>query len=119
MNDRECTNELDWQAFCYAAGELNAAEAEQFERRLAEDQGAREALARAVEMTQVVAAAEAQCGDLVTPAATAKRDWSSRLSWMAIGSVAALLLAVLWSGVIGPTWRTAEQRFHAQSRQSL
>src|SRR5689334_18762975 len=119
MNQPNCPNELDWLAFCYAAGELNAAEAEAFESRLSDEQPAREALARAVELTQTVAAAEAQSGDLVVPAARAKTDWNSRLSWMAIGGLASLLLALLWSGVIGPSVRTAQHSFHAQSQQSL
>jgi hypothetical protein len=119
MNKRECTNELDWQAFCYAAGELDSIEAERFELLLAEDQGARESLARAVELTQVVAAAETQSGDFVAPSAVVRSSWSSRLSWMAIGSMAAVLLAMLWSGVIGSTWRATERGFHSQSRLNL
>jgi len=116
---QNCPNELDWLAFCYAAGEFDAAEAEAFEARLAEEQPAREALARAVELTQTVAAAEAQCGDFVVPAARAKTDWNSRLSWMAIGGLASLLLALLWSGVVGPTVRTTQQRLLAKSQQNL
>jgi len=97
VNERE--NQLEWTAFCYASGELNPAEAEQFELRLADDQEAREALARAVELTQVVAAAESTCGDLTAPAARKqKTSWTTRLSWMAIGGLAALVLAMVWSG---------------------
>jgi hypothetical protein len=118
-------NDLDWLAFCYAAGELDAAEADQFEARLADDQSAREALARAVELTQTVAAAESQCGDFLVPArntvvaAHAQSEWNKRLSWMAIGGLASLLLALLWSGVVGPTWQTAQRRFHTASQQNL
>ena len=100
-------NDLDWLAFCYAAGELDVAAAEQFESRLATDQAAREALARAVELTQTVAAAEHQLQDFVTPAVQTATDWNSRLSWMAIGGVASVLVALLWTGVVGPTWQTA------------
>ncbi|HMC10306.1 MAG TPA: hypothetical protein VKH44_03415, partial [Pirellulaceae bacterium] len=112
-------NDLDWLAFCYAAGELDSAEAEQFEARLADDQSAREALARAVEFTQTVAAAESQYGDFVVLAAHAQSEWNKRLSWMAIGGLASLLLALLWSGVVGPTWQTAQRRFHTASQQNL
>jgi hypothetical protein len=35
MHKAECKNELDWTAFCYAAGELAPAEAAAFEERLA------------------------------------------------------------------------------------
>ncbi|MCI0357416.1 MAG: hypothetical protein L0211_02900 [Planctomycetaceae bacterium] len=96
MKSHECENELDWSAFCYAAGEMNAADAAAFEQRLAEDQAAREALARAVELTEAVAAAES-----LEPAVTlneATWNWSRRLGWMAIGSAASLLVALLWSG---------------------
>jgi len=117
MNQQDCHEELDWLAFRYAAGELDAAEAEAFEVRLSDQQAAREALARAVELTQIVAAAEAQCGDFVVPVSRTKNEWNSRLSWMAIGGLASLLLAFLWSGVVGPTWRTAQRSFHAQSQQ--
>jgi hypothetical protein len=112
-------HDLDWLAFCYAAGELDAGDAELFEARLADDQAAREALARAVELTQTVAAAETQCGDLVTPATRTNLDWNRRLSWMAIGGLASVLVALLWSGFVGPTWHTAQHRLKAQSRYQL
>src|SRR5688500_3937841 len=112
-------NDLDWLAFCYAAGELDNEAAEQFELRLADDQPAREALARAVELTQTVAAAESQCGEFVVPAATATTAWNSRLSWMAVGGLASVLVALLWSGVVGPTWQTARQRLNAGTKYNL
>jgi len=121
------THDLDWLAFCYAAGELDQADAELFEARLADDQAAREALARAVELSQTVAAAETQCGDFVVPGAhsviaPATRttlDWKRRLSWMAVGGLASLLLAVLWSGFVGPTWNSAHNQLTANSRYQL
>jgi hypothetical protein len=76
-------------------------------------------LARAVELTQTVAAAEAQCGDFVVPASHSQSDWNQRLSWMAVGGLASLLLALLWSGVVGPTWQTAQRRLGAASRHDL
>src|SRR3954451_766284 len=98
MNKQQCPNELDWVALCYASGELNAMEAAQFEARLADDQAAREALARAVELTQAVAAAESHAGAVVIPAGRSAADWGTRVSWMAAGGLAAVLLAILWSG---------------------
>jgi len=97
MNGHQEPSELDWLAFCYAAGELNAADAESFETRLADDQAAREALAGAIELTQVLAAAEAQSGNaepgtLVQPAAAMQNQWQSRLSWMVVGGLASVLL---------------------------
>jgi len=114
-------NDLDWLAFSYAAGELTPAEAEQFELRLADDQPAREALARAVELCQIVAAAETQSDNYVTcavkPSAKKAHTWNDRLSWMAIGGLASLLLGLLWTGVVGPTWHNAQ--IHSFSKQNL
>jgi hypothetical protein len=100
----ERENQLEWTAFCYASGELSPAEAGQFEARLADDQEAREALARVVELTQLVAAAESRCGELVPTPSLALRvgvnstSWVARLSWAAIGGLAALVLSMVWSG---------------------
>jgi hypothetical protein len=102
MSLREEQNELDWLALQYIAGDLDSVATERFELRLADDQAAREAVARAVELTQVVAAAESQSAPLeyVTPAGKSageqrSSDWSTRLSWMAIGGLLSLLVAVL------------------------
>ena len=104
MSTKDFTNDLDWTAFCYAAGELSSEEVADFEQRLAEDQGAREALARAVELTQAVAAAET-----LTPVVTAGTErslWGRRLAWMAIGAAASLLAAALITGGrLGPAGR--------------
>jgi ferric-dicitrate binding protein FerR (iron transport regulator) len=54
--DRE---QLDWLAFRYVAGELADDERGHFERRLAHDQAACEAVSRAVELTHAIRAAEA------------------------------------------------------------
>jgi anti-sigma factor RsiW len=101
MKANSCQNELDWSAFCYAAGEMTADEAAAFEARLADDQGAREALARAVELTQVVATAESLVPVTLARPQSGKwraANWSKRLAWMAIGSAASLLVALAWSG---------------------
>jgi len=88
-------NELDWLAFCYAAGEMTPSEAAAFELQLADDQAAREALARAVELTHVVALAESL--EPVVAVGSPSSSWNKRLTWMAIGSAASLLVALLWS----------------------
>ena len=108
MKSPHCKNELDWSAFCYAAGELSAEEAAAFETRLADDQAAREALARAVELTEVVASAES-LAPVVARSQTnvwTTSVWTRRLTWMAIGSAASLLVAMLWSG--GWSWLADE-----------
>jgi hypothetical protein len=103
MTMSQTPDDLDWLAFCYAAGEMSASDAEAFEARLATDQSAREALARAVELSETVATAES-LGAVVAvsrrPAVWSRRlGWIPRLGWMAMGSAASLLVALLWSGV--------------------
>jgi hypothetical protein len=100
-NMSEQKNDLDWSAFCYLAGEMSQAQMADFEARLSEDQAAREALARAVELTQVVAAAESQRAGVV-PAARSQAAWYSRAAWAAIGSLALVLLVMVWSRMAGP-----------------
>jgi hypothetical protein len=95
MHKTTCHHELGWTAFCYAAGELTGAEAEAFELRLADDQAAREALARAVELTQAVAAAETM--EPVSVGSRGRSTWGRRVVWMAIGSAASLLVAAFVS----------------------
>lgn len=129
MHKTSCQNELDWTAFCYAAGELTAADAEAFELRLADDQSAREALARAVELTQAVAAAETlQPVELHLPelAKPGRSTWGKRLVWMAIGSAASLLVAAFVSqfdlssgsrddGELAAAWSQTRQELSAAS----
>jgi hypothetical protein len=128
MHQTTCHNELDWTAFCYAAGELSASEADAFEVRLADDQAAREALARAVELSQAVAAAETMEPVSVGRSGRSRGDvkpWGKRLVWMAIGSAASLLVAALvsqlsgWLGqsVVGDDGRLAAA--WSQTRQEL
>jgi hypothetical protein len=54
--ERDDASELDWLAFRYVAGEMAVEEAEAFEGRLDQDQEAREAVARVVELAGAVAA---------------------------------------------------------------
>src|SRR5262245_14251679 len=98
-------NELDWSAFRYLAGELTAAEAEAFEARLAAEQPAREALASAVELTQVVVAAESQSVHAVVTTRALRSSWQTRLAWMAIGGVASLALGMLYTGAFDRAWQ--------------
>jgi hypothetical protein len=52
LTDTSAPRDLDVQAFLYASGELDGTEAVRFERRLAEEQAAREALSEAVVLCQ-------------------------------------------------------------------
>ena len=129
MMNKECESQLDWSAFCYAAGEMSPQETTEFEARLSDDQLAREALARVVELTQTVSAAESQIGDtipgnIVLPPARHTMywnigDWNVRVSWMAIGGLATLLLALLWSGSWGPALKTAHRARQAAGQYEL
>jgi len=92
-------DDLDWLAFCYIADELSPDEREAFESQLANDQGAREAVARAVDLTRAVAAVDAEGRNLATPASLAARLWrrtgvAGRLGWTAV-AIAACLVVVL------------------------
>jgi hypothetical protein len=119
-NKENHRSELDWTAFCYATGELCAAEGEAFELRLAGDQLAREALAQAVELVQVVAAAESQASDFVRPVIAHRENSNSgfSFSWLAVGGVAAVLLAIV-CGVVGQTWQTAEHSRRSAMKAQL
>lgn len=65
MNERE---QRDWQALRYVLGELPDAETRCWEKRLADDQPAREAVADAVELVQCVNLVETERADVpVTP----------------------------------------------------
>jgi hypothetical protein len=55
-----------------------------------------------VELTQVVAAAETQASERVALAVQSKATWGTRLSWMAIGGLASVLVALVWSGALSP-----------------
>jgi len=91
--------ELDWLAFCYVADELSLDEAAAFENRLADDQTAREAVARAVHLTCAVAALGDEDRDRAAPVSVARgarrrRSVFARLLCTAIAA-AACLAAVL------------------------
>jgi hypothetical protein len=98
MNPNSNTD-LDWLAFRYIADELPATEREAFELRLADDQLACEALARAVELADTIQAAESLSPVATSPPAA---SWKVRLSWLAAGATAA---AVLFGVIVaGPSW---------------
>ncbi len=107
----ERDSELDWQAFCYVAGEMADDERASFEACLADDQAAREAVARAVELVQATALAES-CEAVAAPAPrspakfTRRTSWPRRLAWMGIGASAALVLAA-----VALNWDAISARF--------
>lgn len=133
-----CPDDVDWLAFCYAAGELSPQEAARFESRLATEQPLREALARAVELTQVVASTQsvgwavpargsAAVGEpLALPpseiapftgaapfkGAAQSAAGISRFShaWLGIGIAAAILLVLNVSGILELTLHAPVQK---------
>lgn len=85
-------NELDWLAFQYIADELDESKRAAFEEQLAEDQRAREAVARSVELTQAMSTAARvhQCRASIEQ----KVDLWRHVGWTA-GAIAGCLAFVL------------------------
>ncbi len=82
--------ELFWQAFRYVGEEMTPGEATDFEVQLADDQATREAVARVVELSQVVlaAASRAVAGRrFVSPASQSSRlnqAWMQPVGWISV-----------------------------------
>jgi len=101
---------LGWQVFLYAGGELDDADARALERRLGEDQSAREALCRAVQLVQTLsgrapAVPEPAYRTQVRQRLQAQKSFWNRLAgartyrghpaaWAGLGAVAAALLTL-------------------------
>ena len=90
---------LDWLAFCYIADELSPDDAAAFENQLADDQAAREAVARAVDLTRALAKVGAGDRSRATPASMVLGAWRRRRSAgrlaRAVIAAAACLMVVL------------------------
>ncbi len=89
--------EPSWTAFRYALGELPDAEAAAFERRLLDDQAAREAVALAVELVGALAIVGAeQPSPLPAPVRDRRRRFAP---WAPLATAAAVFAAALaWTG---------------------
>ena len=72
------SNDIDWLAFQYLTGDLPDDAVARFESSLASDQPAREALARAVELTQAVALVESTTRG--SPFRRSCAGWSAKTS---------------------------------------
>ncbi len=83
-------DDLDWFAFLYVSNELNDQERQQFEELLSDDQAAREAVARSVELTTTVAAAYR-----VSVAVGSSPHWLRNAGLIALGAAACLFLVFL------------------------
>ena len=96
-------DELEWTAFRYVANELPAAELAEFEQRLADDQHAREAVARCVQITHSIVALEESQIAPAAPSGSAPVSASVRRHrklWSAVGilSSAAAVCCAFWIG---------------------
>jgi hypothetical protein len=87
---KELHQDLDWYAFLYVANEMTPEQNEAFEALLDEDQTAREAVARSVELSTTLAASYSP---LAQPASSA--GWTRSLAMAALGAAACLLLVFL------------------------
>lgn len=92
-------DELHWLAFRYATGEMTAEEEQDFERRLADDQLAREAVEQAVELSEAVRLAEVEAPRVYllrpTPRVRSPAVWTT---------AAAALLLVIGAGTWLVNW---------------
>jgi|GEM_PF-2008030 len=98
LTDARRETDADWLAFRYQAGEMSADETAEFERLLGDNQPAREALARAVLLSEAVAAAATGSQAIETPNHVRRpigraMTWGQRLAWTALGAAASLVFA--------------------------
>ena len=103
-------SDREWLAFRYIAGELTGEDAVAFEAELETSQVAREAVARAVELTQAVALAESHDVELVESAARTDRrkSWVYGIGWIGAGAAAASVAGAVWWNMQGPKTGTSE-----------
>lgn len=110
--------DLDWLAFCYIAGELPAAEADAFETRMADDQEAREAVARAVGLAFMLAKAgpKARHSQTVSQPASAWRHarMAWRVAWAAVAAAACLAGVWAYQSFRGPAGQPGPAEHLAQ-----
>jgi hypothetical protein len=101
--EKQPAGDRDWLAFRYIAGELNSEESAAFEAELETSQVAREAVARAVDLSQAIALAETQevqrvvCGT----GSTSRKSWIYGIGWGAAGVVAASVAGAVWWNLQG------------------
>jgi hypothetical protein len=100
---------LDWQAFRYVADEMSRDEAADFESLLADDQAARDAVVRAVELSQnILAAQRLHIADdpAVALAERVSQSPRRRFAWQLTGLLVAA--AACWGLVAAATaWRAS------------
>lgn len=95
-DERHREAELEWLAFCYAAGELPGVEAAAVEERMAHDQALREAVSRAVALGGELASARPAAATVVVARDNRGEQSRSlklrRIAWAAISLAASVVL---------------------------
>ena len=102
--ENQSEGDREWLAFRYIAGELSGDEVASFEVELETSQIAREAVARAVDLSQAIAIAESQQVELVEAASRVARrkSWMYGIGWLGAGAVAASVAGAVWWNMQGP-----------------
>jgi hypothetical protein len=103
--EKQSVADREWLAFRYIAGELTDEELASFEAELESSQVAREAVARAVDLSQAIAIAESHQVELVEAASrvVARKSWIYGIGWMGAGAAAASVVGAVW-------WNMQEQK---------
>ncbi len=92
------SDDLNWQAYLYAADELSPQLAESFEQRLAEDQPTRDALVQAVQLEMLLK----QTSPSVDRSADHRPEPRQLVDWLSvIATVAACLLLAITLSIAG------------------
>lgn len=93
-NSAESSNDLDWLAFCYVAGELDESQRVAFEAMLAEDQAARDAVVQAVNLSRSLAATHRVAA--IQSAAPGSRYFGTVARWVICASLLGLVATGWW-----------------------
>ena len=102
--EKQSAADREWLAFRYIAGELTGDELASFEAELEASQLAREAVARAVDLSQAIAIAESHQVELVEAASrtASRKSWIYGIGWIGAGAVAASVAGAVWWNMQGP-----------------
>lgn len=94
-----------WDACRYLTIEASAEESAAFEARLGEDQAAREDLAQAVEITQILLAIGEPVGpaEVVVMPPARLEYWLQPVGWIAVGAAACLAAVMFFQTVLAPS----------------
>ena len=108
--EKQSAADREWLAFRYIAGELTGEELVLFEAELETSQIAREAVARAVDLSQAIAIAESHQVELVEAVSrtASRKSWIYSIGWIGAGAVAASVAGAVWWNMQVPKAGTSE-----------